>query len=253
MNHVLVGAPTYDGTRYNSIALARLLRGQAPDTLVNLVEFSGSVLTYSFNALWAAALNLRAAEVPVTHFLLLHADIQPEQDNWLEIMLNEMARTKAEVLSAVVPIKNDKGLTSTAWDTDPWLPLRFSTTEIEAIKEPTWTQPDLLINTGLLLVDFTKPWVEKIVFHMHDTIVKDASGRFQARFAPEDWDFSRQCHALGIPVYATKAVTVGHVGRAVYSSRNVWGYPTDLASRTFEFEAERPTEVVRNDQPTEAD
>lgn len=231
MNHVLIGAPTYDGTRYNSLAMARVLRDEIPDTLVNLIEFSGSVLTYSFNSLWAAALNLRQAEVPVTHFLLWHADIMPEPNNWLEIMLGEMKRTGAKVLSAVAPIKNDKGMTSTARDTDLYHPLRYTVTELSQMTEPTWTEPDLLINTGLMLVDFSAPWVENICFTMTDKIEKNADGKYRVYFTPEDWNFSRSCRALGIPVHATIAVTINHIGRASYSSANVWGYPTDEAYR----------------------
>lgn len=229
--HVLVGAPTYDGTRHNSLPIARLLRHPPKDVLVNLIEYSGSVLCYAFNSLWANALNLRTCEAPVTHFLLMHADIVPEQDRWLEIMLSEQARVGADVLSAVVAIKNDHGMTSTAWDTDTWNPLRFTTTEISQMSELTWTQPDLLVNTGLMLVDFTKPWVEEACFTMKDRIVKGEDGRFKAQFVPEDWNFSRDCHAKGVGVYATRAVTVMHVGRAGYSTKNVWGYPTDLEYR----------------------
>lgn len=229
--HVLVGAPTYDGTRHNALALARLLRLPPKDVLVNLIEYSGSVLCYAFNSLWANALNLRTCEVPVTHFLLMHADIVPEQENWLQIMLDEQRRVGADVLSAVVAIKNDQGMTSTAWDTDLWNPMRFSTTELAQMTEPTWTQPDLLVNTGLMLVDFTKPWVEHVCFTMKDRIVKDEAGRFKAQFVPEDWNFSRDCHSRGASLYATKAVTVTHLGRAGYSTRNAWGYLTDLDYR----------------------
>lgn len=233
--HVLIGAPTYDGSRVNSLPIVRILRNPPPDVKVNLIERNGSILTHGFNDLWCHALNLRSYELPVTHFLLMHADIVPEQDNWLEIMLAEMERTGAKVLSAVVAIKNESGLTSTAWDTDKWEPQRFTLTELANMTEPTWTQPDLLINTGLLLVDFREPWVEKICFHMEDKNECGPDGIWRPRVVPEDWHFSRQCHELGIPVYATKAVTVNHRGGAGYSTSNVWGYPTDVMWRDAQF------------------
>ena len=242
MTHVLIGAPTYDTTRYNAIPLARALRHPPKDTLVNLVEQSGSLLAYTFNSLWCMALQLRAAPANVTHFLLIHADIMPDNDNWLDIMLEEMKEHKAQILSAVVPIKGESGMTSTAWDNDPWNPYRLSLTELQE-KPKTWTEPNLLINTGLLLVDFTQPWVEQIRFHINDMIVKDENGVFHAVVAPEDWNFSRDARNLGVESYATKAVTIRHMGLAAYSNANVWGYPNDAVYRAFQMEANRPVEM----------
>ncbi len=228
MRHVVLALPTYDGTRLNSLAIVRLIKHPPQDTTVSLIEMGGSVLCYGFNSLWANALNLRDHPTyPATHFLMMHADIVPITDRWLDIMLGEMDKVQADVLSAVVPIKNEQGMTSTARDTDPWNPLRFTMTEIATRPSQTWTQPDLLVNTGLLLVDLRKDWVEKVLFTMRDAILKDDDGTYRAVFAPEDWEFSRQARALGARIYATTMVELNHVGRAQYHSRSVWGYPTD--------------------------
>jgi len=196
---------------------------------------------------WAAALTFRdpaQCAVPVTHFLLWHADIVPVEEGWLAAMLAEMERVDADVLSAVVPIKNIQGMTSTARDTDQWNPLRYSTTEIHAKKELTWTEPDLLVNTGLMLVNLRNPKFEQIVFTMKDRIAKNADGVYKPYFSPEDWNFSRQCRALGIPVWATKAIRLRHMGLSGYPSDEVWGYPTDTAYRASEGQPARMPDLL---------
>src|SRR5215469_11944582 len=73
----------------------------------------GSLLSYVFNRLWCECLNMRR-ERPVTHFAMLHADMCPDP-GWLDILVTELERTGADVMSAVAPIKDQRGLTSTAW------------------------------------------------------------------------------------------------------------------------------------------
>lgn len=227
--HVVVGLPTYDGTRENGIPLARLLKHYNPEVIVNLIELKTSALAFGFNIIWANMLNLRSHPThPPTHFLLWHADVLPQGDTWLDTMLSEMERVGADVLSAVIPIKNEQGMTSTARETDdPWRPLRYTTTEISVMRENTFTEPGILLNTGLMLVDFRKPWVEEVCFTMHDRIAKGADGKFKASFQPEDWDFSRQCRAKGLNLYATKAFPVVHMGKTAFRSDQVWGFATD--------------------------
>lgn len=230
--HVVIGLPSYDGTRYNGMALARLLKNPPPDLLINLIELRTSALAFGFNILWANVLNFRQHPThPPTHYLLWHADVVPQTENWLGIMLSEMERVGADVLSAVIPIKNELGMTSTAREADPpnrWRPLRYTLTEVSVMADPTWTAPGLLVNTGLMLVDLRKDWVERVHFTLNDRIYRGSDGKWRASMEPEDWNFSRQCHALGVSLYATKAIVVDHVGTTNYRSSNVWGYPTDI-------------------------
>lgn len=190
---IFVGLPTYDGTRHNSHVMVEL--AQSPhQTLV--MENSCSLLARGFNELWTAALNL----VPrPTHFCLIHADVLPERP-FFDRFLVEQAAVGADVLSVVIPIKNGDGVTSTALETkDPWRPNRLSLTEVFARPE-TWTESGLLVNTGLLLVDFSKPWVESICFTIRDRIERTSAGRFVPLVEPEDWSFSRQARALGATI-----------------------------------------------------
>src|SRR5215471_7104271 len=47
---------------------------------------------------------------PFDYFAMLHSDIEP-QPGWLDILYEEMQAMEADVISAVVPIKNDQGTT----------------------------------------------------------------------------------------------------------------------------------------------
>lgn len=196
----------------------------APCPILNM-EVHSSLLANGFNRAWALMLTLR--QQGLTHFLMVHADIIPKEPRWLETMLVRMHETpECEVLSAVVPIKNEEGLTSTAIDTgDPWRPRRLTTTEVKQ-KPVTWTEPNLLINTGLLLVDIRKAWVEQCHFEIKDRIIKLPNGLYEAQVQPEDWYFSRQLHALGVKPWATQ-LPLQHWGEKGYDSEQVWGHETD--------------------------
>lgn len=190
-----------------------------------------SLLTYNFNDGWAIALNLRD-EGKVTHFLLWHADIVPQGDDWLETLYLEMARVEADVLSVISPIKNQNGLTSTARDTDPWRPIRYTMTEILA-RPLTWTEPDLLVNTGLLLIDLQGAWIERdpglaVCFTMRDQVARNPeTGRWEPDIAPEDWGFSRHARAAGARIWVTRAVMLDHWGEFPYPNHVAWGAKVD--------------------------
>jgi len=99
--------------------------------------------------------------------------------------------------------------------------------------------PNLLVNTGLLLVDMRQPWTEQICFTMNDRITQDASGMFRAAVEPEDWNFSRQCHSLGAKLAVTRKVTVDHYGTNAWSSDQSWGQEIDHeVTHSVEFEYE---------------
>jgi hypothetical protein len=204
---VYAGMPTYDGTRWNAIALSDLrLAGAA------IMEVSSSILAYGFNSCFAAALNARKMD-QATHFLLLHADVIPRDGDWVARLIREMECVGAQVLSVMLPLKVEgSSLTSTALETsDPWRPQQLSLQEMQERPE-TWTHPNLLVNTGYMLIDIRKPWVEKICFTINDTI-RQVNGRWTAEFEPEDWHFSRQCRALDIPVWVTRKFRALHAGR----------------------------------------
>lgn len=197
---------------------------------------SSSLLAYGFNRMWATAINYAAAGA-VTHFLLHHDDIEVRTPGWLDVMLAEMRRTGAAVLSVVQPIKDDSGLTSTAIgaESNRWLARKLSFREIARLpetfcaKDTRWSGSPLLANTGLMLVDLSRPeWLStnpdgslKFRFQITDRIVKGESGLWEAQFLPEDWAFSRDCWDAGLPVHVTNKVECHHWGSRAHTNRPV--------------------------------
>jgi GT2 family glycosyltransferase len=146
-------------------------------------------------------------------------------------MVRLLQEHKADVLSVVIPIKNEKGLTSTALDVgigdedSHWRVKRLTLTEIYNDYEPTFTHEKLLVNTGLMLVDLRKPWVENVWFAFEDKIIPDPKvpGNFKAVGVSEDWFFSRRARELGAKLYATREISVLHSGTNEFSNASAWG------------------------------
>ncbi|MCG3177024.1 MAG: hypothetical protein MOGMAGMI_01988 [Candidatus Omnitrophica bacterium] len=220
---VFLGVPTYDGTIVAGLLPAVINASQDGCTMYR--TRGHSLLAHNFNVLYTEALNGRRKPHEYTHFVLLHSDIIPEM-GWLGKMLDIMAETKAGVLAAVSPMKSVKGLTSTGVDQgtedDPFLVQRLTMTEIHRLPE-TFTDPKLVVNSGLLLVDIRQPWADQVFFEIQSRIARLKNGDLQARVHSEDWYFSRQVRALGGSIYATRAVRLLHVGRHEYSNAFVWG------------------------------
>jgi hypothetical protein len=210
---VFLACPTYGGIDpENHMAKAAVLRKRGVEEHMG----GGSLLARVFNMLWCEALNSRA-EMAWTHFVMLHSDIAPER-GWLDKLLDEMDRVDADVMSAVVPIKDNSGNTSTAL-------LNAAGNEVRKLNENDLAAlpatfdgsyfPDetLLVNTGVLAVRFTEPWVEKCWFEIRDRIEKRPDGTFEAIGMSEDWNFSIQCRGLGRRVFATQTIGLTHYGR----------------------------------------
>jgi hypothetical protein len=193
----------------------------------------GSLLALMFNLLWCRALNQRPTR-QLTHFAMHHSDIEAPP-GWLDVLVHEMDNVGADILSAVIAIKDNRGLTSTGWQ-DPETKQIRRLTMYEAVDLPLTFDASsapapghrLMVNTGLWVCDFTKPWVEEVCFNIADGIGKDKDGRFWPKAIPEDWGFSMWAADKGLKVCATRAVKVIHHGRAGYSNDIPWGsWPHD--------------------------
>lgn len=200
-----------------------------------------SLLCWNFNKMWAAALNLRAT-YRITHFAMLHSDIEPEP-GWLDVLVAEQQRLGADVVSAVVPFKDQfaRGITSTGLGRvdaprgDCGVQgdsRRLTLHEIYQLPE-TFCAADtdspndvLLVNSGCWVADFTKPWVDardvngraRFSFQNHDGIVFDRDGKAHAECRGEDWTASYKLFDLGCKVYATRKIKTVHHGEFGYSN-----------------------------------
>lgn len=204
---------------------------------------NSSVLPNSFNQLLVNALNACHKGI-ITHFAMLHADIKPEI-GWLEKLWAEMSAASADLIAAVVPIKNDSGRTSTAVGLahDRWaiprcvylrerhdLPTTFSIEDLE----PDWeeTGKRLLVNTGCMLMDLRRPWFKALkatgrpfAFQFHtrigydDEIAKTGVGDpWWCEQRSEDWEMSHDIADEGGRVVATWAVKLKHSGEYDWSN-----------------------------------
>lgn len=189
------------------------------------LECSFSGANHTFNTLWAAALTLRK-EHKASYFAMIHADINPEQ-HWLDTLIDEMKCHQADVISAVVPIKSEEGVTSTALDNgNLWHNRRLTMAEVMDLPE-TFSSQDvgypLLVNNGLWVCDFTQPWIESFVFETLNRIGKTPDKHFIAQAIYEDWIASRRWNDLGLKVYATRKVKLSHGGDERCNNYTSWG------------------------------
>lgn len=239
---VALAMPHYGDVKFEAAEAFRCPTLPPDQTRVRAVarlDRPGSILTSNFNRAWATALNLRSQGV--THFAMLHADVGAPP-GWLDTLFAEMDRLGADVVSAVVPLKTEHGLTSTAIGTESvylnrrlsmrevfQLPETFGAADVEAL---TGMRGPLLVNTGLFLADLRKPWASecddegrlKWAFRFANEIRRDPkTGAFRAFVASEDWLLSHHLASVGARVYATRKVPCFHVGTHRYLSGKPWG------------------------------
>jgi hypothetical protein len=197
------------------------------DTLC--LNLATPLLAHGFNQCWCSALNVVRKGQRIDYFVMLHADIVPEEW-WIDKLIAEMVRTGADLVSCVVPIKSAHGVTSTAIaGLDPWVvERRLTMREVMQLPE-TFGAADcgfpgraLMVNTGCWIADFRKPWVEQVRFQISNRIVRTAAG-FDAQVVPEDWDFARQIVELEGLVLATRKVSLAHIGPNPFRNQTAWG------------------------------
>ncbi len=223
--HVFLAMPTYDGRLVMGSAYAWF---EQPKTChVTRVPASSSLLAKAFNQLWVQAI-LGAKKHGFTHFAMLHADVVPEP-GWLDILLAEQLSTGADILSAVVAIKDMRGMTSCCIDMGRKRDAQILTLAHVYAETPTFWMPNLLVNTGCFICPLDRPWVRKVHFEITSGIDWLDENRCRVWTEPEDWQFSRMVRAEGGTIFATRKVRTKHVGIFSYGSDNVWGTESQAA------------------------
>ncbi len=222
----LLGMPGYGAITGG--AARGFFRSSAKLNVVMRMQES-SLLAHNFNALWCQALNLHRRS-GLDYFAMIHADIEPP-DGWLDTLVDELEAKQLDVLGVAVPIKDVRGVTSTALareDGDPWrVHCRLTMSDLHRLPE-TFTAADipggrpLLLNTGLWVCRFGD-WCRKVRFTINDRIVVDKDGDYIPQVEPEDWYFSRLLNELGLRVGCTRKVDVGHRGHMTFGNTRVWG------------------------------
>jgi hypothetical protein len=191
-----------------------------------------------FNALWAQALNAYEGG-EITHFAMLHSDVEPSP-GWLDVLIGELERLDAHMVSTAIPLKDIRGLTSCGLgDKDnPWGAFRrFTMWEIMELPETFGIEdtphPDkvLLHNTGCWVCDLRKPlFFEtdergrlKCFFDFPTGVTRGPDHQWMNLRESEDWYFSRQLHALGARTFITRKIPLSHRGDAQFPNWRGWG------------------------------
>jgi len=229
--------------------IVKMLSNPARTVGCAALHCGGSLLGLQFNTLWCRARNFARRDPRVAYFCMLHADIEPLAPFWLDVLIEELEKHDADMISAVVPIKGHEGLTSTAISdpADPWLPRRrltmrevfrlpetFSEDDVRAVLGAEEVGPGcLLANTGCMVLRLDRPWADQVLFTIRDRIVQLPDGDFTCEVEPEDWRLSRTLAEAGCRVLATRKVPVHHHGHGTFTSEEPWGDEDDHLTRDY--------------------
>lgn len=231
---ILIGVPTYDGKVVAQLMVGFLEEATNPKTpRFTVATNSSSLLARGFNELFTYALNSKF----VDKFMMVHADISPER-GFISMMDEEMRQMKAGILSVVMPLKDNRGLTSTAFHDGAEskinprrvsmrelkkLPKSFTARDVkilddgEKIKDPV-----LLVNSGLMMVDLKNPGNRELFFNIFDTI-ECVNSEYVPQTLSEDWFFSMEAHRRKIKVVATTKIRALHYGNIAFPNYGSWG------------------------------
>lgn len=229
---VYLAVPAYGPMPPQTVSsLYSAVRGNSPvvaDWTLRLE--GGSLLALAFNRHWCLAMNQRASR-GWTHFAMHHGDIEAAA-GWLDVLVEEMERTGADILSVVNCIKDERGLTSTGIQNRKTGGVRRLTMkEIHALPETfdagtagAKEGECLAVNTGLMLIDLRKPWVDEFPgFTITDHLSRTTEGKLVPLGMPEDWAMSLWAAEHGLKVLATRKVATAHYGGYGYRNDRVWG------------------------------
>lgn len=213
---LIVGVPSYNGMIGKYTMLGILQASATPGTVGGWHIESGSLLTWNMNKILAQAFN--QMKQGVTHLAILHTDIVVES-KWADKMIGIMEDKKADIVSVVIPIKDMTGDTSTALymgEKDGSWDIHRLTLKQCWSRGKSFTEKNLLVNTGLMMIDLRKDWITGLQFTIEDRIIQDKEGKFIARVFPEDWNFSLQAQRKGASVWATNEVKAQHYGNGMW-------------------------------------
>jgi hypothetical protein len=247
---VLLGIPCGNGwLHYQCCEAAWGAHGHDGPVMIG-VE-CGSLLAHTFNRLLGHA-RAQWRIKGIDAFAMLHNDIVPAHE-WLKTLLSERRRLNADVVSAVVAIKDEKGLTSTACGNpaDPFDFRRITTTELKQLPETfsiddcrkafSWVRSAdcLLVNTGCWVTDFTHDFWHATTDNVYDFrfSIDDrqqcVDGVPVTECSPEDWMWSREMSRAGCRVYATRKFVTWHATTTLFGTHTNWGSVTDLDGENF--------------------
>jgi hypothetical protein len=215
--YVAMGLPSRSAIRHRPDRLMGAALHAKGASNIPLVPFSNqsSLLNHCFNNLWAA---------------------------WLHTLIKEMDRTGVDFLSAVAPIKDTRGLTSTATYQDSiWDFKRLTLKELHQMPETVEDAGGkLLLNTGCCLLRMRPDaeWVTNPRAFPFNTMERfDDSplgdGDMVASVVSEDWLWTERLREAGARTAFTRKVALVHEGDYEFRNDSDWGrWESDKAYET---------------------
>jgi hypothetical protein len=246
---VFLGCPTHDGRIFDGCAKV-FYNNASQFHHVEPAVATFSLLTANCNILWAMALNWYESN-QVDWFALIHSDIQPEP-LWIDKLIAEADAHRADIMTAVIPIKNDRGLTSTAIcdpSDDYGKFIRITTSQVRHPSFPTTfdgpmavqalrslpgdlrldapADARLLCNTGCMVCRLGAWCDPRHVYFDEVTKFERVNNHWKPFIRSEDWFFTGRATAQGAKVMATTTLKVLHHGLTPFPSDQIWGPPLD--------------------------
>lgn len=253
---VFLGMPSHDARLHYSVASQFFQPTKKHNVYRHFSQ--SSLLAWGFNQLYATALNMRE-EHDIKWFVMLHSDVVPEP-MWMDKIIDIAEANEADLLSVVMPFKDNSGITSTAI-ADPSnaftpytrltlkqvLDKNFPETfdmEIahvaltmgidKQLRLPGLPLYHLHVNTGCMAMRIDREWSQELFFNISDRIVFN-NGKYMPVVLSEDWALSSMVADCGGKVMATKAIKAQHIGTANYSNQALWGHDIDPMCPDFMF------------------
>lgn len=238
MANVFLACPTHDG-RLNFGAARGIYATGTREHKFHPMPVQDSLLPTNCNNLLGTALNHRRSN-DLHWFAMLHTDVEPEPW-WIDKLIALAEEHRADLLSAVVPIKDDSETVSmvianpgepygyfTKFNRGqiyhPSFPATFGINEAaEALENlpgelrvEKVPRSALLVNTGCMVYRLSQ-WRYGVRFrNLDDLIEKD--GVYTTVHQSEDFYFSQSVAKHGGRVMATRLVTVKHHGTMAWDS-----------------------------------
>jgi hypothetical protein len=247
MANVLLGCPLYDDRLGSGPSKAFWREASQKHQIAETLP-TGSVIDSNCTKIWCDALNNRDQ---VLYMAILHSDVTPEAW-WVDKLIEQAELHGADFVSALVPVKNLRGVYSTAISMPdgkhhfrrltrkqaqhPDFPTTFGVEEatdaLERLPEPLRVSNVprggfLFANTACMVCRVDRPWAEKVLFCNEVTLERRNDGFMYPYNISEDWYFTRAVAQHGGRVMATRAVAVGHAGSMEYTSDGDWGQDQD--------------------------
>lgn len=216
----------------------------------------------NFNHLWMHGL-MAGLNKTHTHFMMQASDVHaPAHEGgftpWLDILIDEMEKYDLAVISAVVAIKDDRGITSCGLGNpkDDWtIWRRFTTQEVEKLpatfdaqdintaiqngviagdKGTDLSKFPLLHNNQMWVADLRKPFWYELDKQGNFPVYFNFPERIKVLQTPEgpkcihdrvseDWFFSRLLHNVGAKTALHHGMKIYHHGEMPYPSWGDWG------------------------------